>query len=159
VRTKSFSSQPLHSCARRVRMAVHGLLTRIVEEARPTTRYGCKCAEQTPAACITTGEPFGHFKGSNSIHGFVPYVSDAQIGTQRATVKSYLLATRYDGSNTWFFVDVGRRVATCWRDTTTTFRMSYRKRPLKRSEGHFSDRLLIPRTALKQPTVFNNLQR
>jgi len=58
---------------------------------------------------ITNGSPFGHFKGSNSLHCFVPYVSDAQIGTQKATVKSYLLATRYDGSNTWFFVDIGTK--------------------------------------------------
>lgn len=58
---------------------------------------------------ITNGHSFGHFKGSNSLHCFVPYVSDGQIGTQRATVKSYLLATRYDGSNTWFFVDIGTK--------------------------------------------------
>src|SRR4051794_14407994 len=42
---------------------------------------------------ITNQKPFGHFKGSNSFHWFVPYISDAQIGTQRATVKSYLIAT------------------------------------------------------------------
>ena len=58
---------------------------------------------------ITNGQPFGHFKGSNSIHCFVPYVSDAEIRGQRATVKSYLLATRYDGSNEWFFVDIGTK--------------------------------------------------
>ena len=58
---------------------------------------------------ITNGQPFGHFKGSNSVHCFIPYMSDAQIGTQRASVNSYLLATRYDGSNTWFFVDIGTK--------------------------------------------------
>jgi len=58
---------------------------------------------------ITNGHAFGHFKGSNSLHCFVSYVSDAHIGAQRATVKSYLLATRYDGSNTWFFVDIGTK--------------------------------------------------
>jgi hypothetical protein len=58
---------------------------------------------------VTNGQPFGHFKGTNSIHCFVPYVSDAEIRGQRATVKSYLLATRYNGSNTWFFVDVGTK--------------------------------------------------
>jgi hypothetical protein len=61
---------------------------------------------------ITNQKPFGHFKGSNSFHCFVPYISDAQIGTQRATVKSYLIATRYQGSNTWYFVDVGKKSRT-----------------------------------------------
>jgi hypothetical protein len=56
---------------------------------------------------ISNGQPFGHFKGSNSVHCFVPYVSDAEIRGQRATLKSYLLATRYNATNTWFFVDVG----------------------------------------------------
>ena len=58
---------------------------------------------------ITNGEPFGQFRGSNSVHCFVPYVSDAKIRGQRATVKSYLLATRYDGSTNWFFVDIGTK--------------------------------------------------
>ena len=58
---------------------------------------------------ITNGQPFGHFKGSNSVHCFVPYVSDAEIRGQRGTVKSYLLATRYDVSTNWFFVDIGTK--------------------------------------------------
>ncbi|MCW5559093.1 MAG: hypothetical protein KIT22_14850 [Verrucomicrobiae bacterium] len=58
---------------------------------------------------ITNGEPFGQFRGSNSVHCFVPYVSDAEIRGQRATVKSYLLATRYEGSTDWFFVDIGTK--------------------------------------------------
>jgi hypothetical protein len=58
---------------------------------------------------IRNGQPFGQFRGSNSVHCFVPYVSDAELRGQRATVKSYLLATRYDGSNEWFFVDVGTK--------------------------------------------------
>ena len=58
---------------------------------------------------ITNGQPFGHFKGSNSEHCFVPYMSDVQVETQRASVKSYLLATRYETSNTWFFVDIGTK--------------------------------------------------
>jgi hypothetical protein len=58
---------------------------------------------------ITNGQPFGHFKGSNSLHCFVPYVSEAEIRGQRATVKSYLLATCYKGSNEWLFVDVGTK--------------------------------------------------
>ncbi len=58
---------------------------------------------------VTNRQPFGHFKGSNSVHCFVPYVSDAEIRGQRATVKSYLLATKYDGSNTCYFVDIGTK--------------------------------------------------
>jgi hypothetical protein len=58
---------------------------------------------------VTNGQPFAHFKGSNSVHCFIPYVSDAEIRGQRATVKSYLLATRYDGSKEWFFVDIGTK--------------------------------------------------
>ncbi len=58
---------------------------------------------------ITNGQPFGYFKGSNSVHCFVPYVSDAELRGQRATVKSYLLATRYNGSNDWFFIDIGHQ--------------------------------------------------
>lgn len=58
---------------------------------------------------VTNGEPFGQFRGSNSVHYFVPYVSDAEVRGQRATVKSYLLATRYDGSTDWFFVDIGTK--------------------------------------------------
>lgn len=58
---------------------------------------------------ITNGQPFGHFKGSNSLHCFVPYVSDAEIRGQRATVKSYLLATCYNGSDEWLFVDIGTK--------------------------------------------------
>jgi hypothetical protein len=58
---------------------------------------------------ITNQQPFGYFKGSNSVHCFVPYVSDATIKTQRAVVKSYLLATRYDGTKTWYFVDIGSK--------------------------------------------------
>jgi hypothetical protein len=58
---------------------------------------------------ITNGEPFGRFKGSNSQHCFVPYVSDAEIRGQRATVKSHLLATRYHGGTNWFFVDIGTK--------------------------------------------------
>ncbi len=56
---------------------------------------------------VTFEKPFGKFSGSNSLHCFIPYVSDAQIGKQRVTVKSYLLATHYEGSNRWFFVDIG----------------------------------------------------
>lgn len=58
---------------------------------------------------ISFERPFGKFSGSNSIHCFVPYVSDAEIRGKRATVKSYLLATRYNGSNAWFFVDIGTK--------------------------------------------------
>jgi hypothetical protein len=58
---------------------------------------------------VTFEKPFGKFTGSNTLHCFIPYVSDAQIGKQRATVKSYLLATHYEGSNRWFFVDVGTK--------------------------------------------------
>ena len=59
------------------------------------SRCGCALIESQPNGL---GQPFGHFKGSNSVHCFVPYVSDAEIRGQRTTVKTYLLATRYDGS-------------------------------------------------------------
>ena len=58
---------------------------------------------------ITNGEPFGEFSGSNSLHCFVPYVSDAEFRGRRATVKSHLLATRYHDSTNWFFVDIGTK--------------------------------------------------
>jgi hypothetical protein len=59
--------------------------------------------------CITNGQPFGYFTDSNSVHWFVPYLSDAELRGQRATVKSYLLATRYNGSNDWFFIDIANK--------------------------------------------------
>lgn len=56
---------------------------------------------------ITNQTPFRYFEESSSVHCFVPYVADATFKGQRGTLKSYLLATRYNGSNTWFFVDIG----------------------------------------------------
>src|SRR2546422_10807835 len=58
---------------------------------------------------ITNQKAFGHFEGSNCLHCFVPYISDATIRTQRSTVKSYLLATRYNGTKTWYFIDIGSK--------------------------------------------------
>jgi hypothetical protein len=58
---------------------------------------------------VTFEKPFGRFTGSNSVHCFVPYVSEAQIGNRSGKVRSYLLATHYQGSNRWFFVDVGTK--------------------------------------------------
>jgi hypothetical protein len=58
---------------------------------------------------FTHEAPIFHFTGSNSIHCFVPYTADAQIGSNRATIYSHLLATRYQASNTWHFVDVGTK--------------------------------------------------
>jgi hypothetical protein len=58
---------------------------------------------------ITNGRPFGEFHGSNSVHCFVPYVSEAEVRGQRATVQSHLLATRYHDSTNWFFIDIGTK--------------------------------------------------
>jgi hypothetical protein len=58
---------------------------------------------------ITNQTPFGYFEEANSVHYFVPYVADATFKGQTGTLKSYLLATRYNGSNTWYFVDIGKK--------------------------------------------------
>jgi len=56
---------------------------------------------------ITNGQTFGHFKDSNGVHCFVPYLGDTTIRGQRTKVQSYLLATRYNGDTNWFFVNIG----------------------------------------------------
>jgi hypothetical protein len=58
---------------------------------------------------ITNQTPYGYFEESNSVHYFVPYVANATFKGQTGTLKSYLLATRYNGSNTWYFVDIGTK--------------------------------------------------
>jgi hypothetical protein len=58
---------------------------------------------------ITNYAAYYFFEGTNSMHFIIPYVSEATIGTQRATVKSYLLATKYDGATTWYFISIGTK--------------------------------------------------
>jgi hypothetical protein len=58
---------------------------------------------------ISNQRPFGYFSEGKSVHWFVPYVADATFKGQSGILKSYLLATRYNGSNTWYFIDIGTK--------------------------------------------------